>query len=159
VEIVNQLGELFLEAVPTVIIVFLFYLFMRWSFFLPMQRVLAERHKRAEGAKVEAESSRVAAHEKQRGYSDTVKKARSEVFAEQEIQRRRTLEARQATINAARATAQSALQEAKKEIEADVKAARAELEQSKDTLANEIAEAILAGSPVGPGSSQGKGTR
>ena len=158
-EIVNQLGELFLAAVPTVIIVFLFYFFMRWSFFRPMERVLSERHKRAEGAKVEAEASRVAAHDKQRIYTDTVKKARSEVFAEQEIQRRRTLEERQATINTARANAQTALQEAKKGIAADVKAARAELEQSKDNLANDIAEAVLAGLPSGPGSSQGKGAR
>ncbi|HLJ24406.1 MAG TPA: hypothetical protein VKT71_09890 [Candidatus Acidoferrales bacterium] len=158
-EIFNQLGDLFLAAVPTVIIVFLFYFFMRWSFFKPMERVLSERHKRAEGARVEAEASRAAAHEKQRVYSDTVKKARTEVFAEQEVQRRRTLEDRQSTINAARATAQSALQEAKKEIAAEVKAAEAELERSKDNLANDIAEAILAGSPAGPGSSQGKGAR
>src|SRR5579862_2939714 len=142
--ILHQLGELFLAAVPTVIIVFLFYFFMRWSFFKPMERVLSERHKRAEGARVEAEASRAAANEKQRVYSDTVKKARGEVFAEQEVQRRRTLDDRQATINAARATAQSALQEAKKEIAGEVKAARAQLEQSKDNLANEIAEAILA---------------
>jgi len=159
VEIVNQLGELFLAAVPTVIIVFLFYLFMRWSFFKPMERVLSERHKRAEGARVEAEASHVAAQEKQRFYSETVKKARSEVFAAQETQRRRTLEERQATINAARATAQTALQEAKNGIAADVRAARVELERSKDSLANEIAEAILAGLPSGPGSTAGKGTR
>ena len=158
-EIVNQLGELFLAAVPTVIIVFLFYLFMRWSFFKPMERVLTERHKRAEGAKVEAEASLTVAHEKQRFYNDTVKKARTEVFAEQESQRRRTLDERQATINNARATAQTALQEAKKEIAAEVKAARAELERSKDTLANDIAEAILAGRPSGPGSSPGKEAR
>jgi F0F1-type ATP synthase membrane subunit b/b' len=159
VEIVNQLGELFLAAVPTVIIVFLFYLFMRWSFFRPMERVLSERHKRAEGAKIEAEASRVATHEKQRFYNETVKKARTEVFAEQESLRRRTLDERQATINTARAAAQAALQEAKKGIAADVKAARAELERSKDTLANDIAEAILAGHPSGPGSSQGRGAR
>jgi F0F1-type ATP synthase membrane subunit b/b' len=159
VEIVNQLGELFLAAVPTVIIVFLFYLFMRWSFFQPMERVLSERHKRAEGARVEAEASRVAAHDKQRFYTETVKKVRTEVFAEQEIQRRRTLEERQSTINSARATAQAALQEAKKGIAADVKAAQADLERSKDTLANDIAEAILAGPASGPGSSQGKGAR
>jgi F-type H+-transporting ATPase subunit b len=159
VEIVNQLGELFLAAVPTVIIVFLFYLFMRWSFFKPMERVLSERHKRAEGARVEAEASRVAAHEKQRIYNETVKKARAEVFAEQESQRRRTLDERQATINAARTTAQTALQEAKKGIAEDVKAARVELEQSSGSLANEIAKAILAGRPSGPGSSQGKGAR
>ena len=158
-EIVNQLGGLFLAAVPTVIIVFLFYLFLRWSFFKPMERVLSERHKRAEGARIEAETSRVAAHEKQRVYTETVKKARTEVFAEQESQRRRVLDERQVTINTARATAQAALQEAKKGIAEDVKAARAELERSKDTLANDIAEAILAGSPSGPGSSQGKGAR
>src|SRR3984893_8524617 len=158
-DIFHQLGELFLAAVPTVIIVFLFYLFMRWSFFKPMERVLSERHKRAEGARIEAEASRVATHEMQRFYSDTVKKARTEVFAEQESMRRRTLDERQATINTARATAQTALQEAKKGIAADVKAARAELEQSKDTLANDIAEAILAGSSSGPGSSQGRGVR
>jgi F-type H+-transporting ATPase subunit b len=159
VEIVNQLGELFLAAVPTVIIVFLFYLFMRWSFFTPIERVLSERRKRAEGARTEAEASRVTAHEKQRFYSETVKKARTEVFAEQESQRRRVLDERQATINTARTTAQAALQEAKKGIAEDVKAARVELERSKDTLANDIAEAILAGSPSGPGSSQGRGAQ
>ena len=158
-EIFNQLGELFLAAVPTVIIVFLFYLFMRWSFFKPMDRVLSERRKRAEGARVEAEASRVAVREKLRSYNDALKKGRAEIFAEQETQRRRALDERQATINAARATAQSALQEAKKGIAADVKAARVELERSSGVLANEIAEAILAGAPSGPGSSQGKGAR
>ena len=158
-EIVNQLGELFLAAVPTVIIVFLFYIFMRWSFFGPMERVLSERHKRADGARIEAEASRVATHEKQRLYNEAVKKARTEVFAEQEIQRRRTLDERQATINTARANAQVALQEAKKGIAADIKAARAEMERSKDNLANDIAEAILAGSSSAPGSSPSKGAR
>ena len=101
----------------------------------------------------------MATHEKQRFYSDTVKKARAEVFAEQESLRRRTLDERQVTINTARATAQIALQEAKKGIAADVQAARAELERSKDTLANDIADAILAGRPSGPGSSQGREAR
>ena len=158
-EIVNQLGELFLSAVPTVIIVFLFYLFMRWSFFEPMARVFSERHKRAEGARSEAESTLVAAHEKERFYSDTVKKARGEIFVEQEAQRRRTLDQRQATITAARTTAQTALQEAKKEIAAEVKAARVQMERSSGDLANEIAEAVLAGRPSGPGSSPGRGAR
>src|ERR1700681_4640911 len=102
---------------------------MRWSFFKPMERVLSERRKRAEGARIEAEASRVATHEKQRFYTDTVKKARTEVFAEQESQRRRVLDERQATINTARATAQTALQAAKTGIAADVKAGRTELER------------------------------
>jgi hypothetical protein len=40
-EILRQLGDLFLQAVPTVIIVFLFYVFMRWAFFTPIQKAMA----------------------------------------------------------------------------------------------------------------------
>jgi F-type H+-transporting ATPase subunit b len=159
VEILNQLGELFLEAVPTVIIVFFFYLFMRWSFFKPMERVLNERSRLAEGAKVEAEASRVAVREKLHTYNETLKKARTEIFTEQESQRRHTLDERQATINTARTTAQAALQEAKKGLAAEVQAARTELEQSSGALAGDIAEAILAGLPSAPGGARGKGAR
>jgi F0F1-type ATP synthase membrane subunit b/b' len=151
VEILNQLGELFLAAVPTVIIVFLFYLFMRWSFFTPMQRVLSERHKRAEGARQEAEASRVAVQEKLRAYNEALRKARIEMFAGQEAVRRRVLGERQASVNAARSAAQRDLQESKKSLAAEVEAARAQLEQSSAVLANEIAEAILAGGPSGSG--------
>jgi F0F1-type ATP synthase membrane subunit b/b' len=156
VEILNQLGELFLAAVPTVIIVFLFYLFLRWSFFKPMERVLSERHQRAEGARAEAESTRAAVREKLRAYADALKKARAEIFAEQEASRRRALDERQAAINAARAAAQSELQAQKKSLAAEVEAARAQLEQTSATLAGEIADVILAvGPPVT--SSPGRG--
>ena len=97
-EILNQLGELFLAAVPTVIIVFFFYLFMRWSFFGPIARVLEERHKRAEGARQEAEASRAAVQEKLRVYNEALRKARGEIFAEQERLRSGVLDERQAAI-------------------------------------------------------------
>lgn len=144
-EIINQLGELFLAAVPTVIIVFLFYFFLRWSFFKPIERILAERHKRAEGALAEAEASRAAAREKQHVYAESLKKARTEIYTAQEAQRRRALEERQEGINQARAAAQNALQQAKKQIAAEVQAAQAELAGSSEALANEIADAVLAG--------------
>jgi len=147
VEIFSQLGDLFLSAVPTVIIVLLFYFFLRWSFFGPLERVLAERHKRAEGARQEAEASRAAVREKSRVYNDALRKARMEIFAEQEAVRRRVLDERQAAINAARLAEQLDLQAAKKALAADVEAARAQLEQSSAVLAGEIAEAILAGRP------------
>lgn len=153
-EILNQLGELFLAAVPTVILVFLFYLFLRWSFFGPMERVLSERHKRAEGARQEAEASRVAVHEKLRVYNDALRKARGEMFVEQEAARRRVLEERQAAVTSARLAAQQELQAAKKALAADVEAARAQLEQSSGILAGEIAEAILTGGPSGPSSAR-----
>jgi len=151
VGILNQLGELFLSAVPTVIIVLLFYFFMRWCFFGPIGRVLAERHKRAEGARQEAEASRAAVQEKLRAYNDALRKARAEMFAEQEVVRRRVLDERQAAVSAARTAAQLDLQAAKKSLAAEIAAAREQLEQSSALLANEIAEAILTGGPSGPG--------
>jgi F0F1-type ATP synthase membrane subunit b/b' len=150
VEILGQLGDLFLAAVPTVIIVFLFYLFMRWSFFIPIERVLTERHKRAEGARKEAAASRAAVHEKLRVYNDALRKAKGEVFAEQEVARRAVLEERQAAVSAARNTAQQELQTAKKVLAEEVQAVRVQLEQSGTELADEIAEAILVDGPSGP---------
>ena len=146
-EILNQLGDLFLAAVPTVILVFLFYLFLRWSFFGPIERVLSERHKSAAGARQEAEASRTAAQEKLRVYNEALRKARGEIFVEQEAARRRVLEERQAAVSAARAAAQQELQAAKKSLAVEVEAARVSLEQSSGVLAGEIAESILAGGP------------
>jgi F0F1-type ATP synthase membrane subunit b/b' len=150
VEILNQLGDLFLSAVPTVILVFLFYLILRRTFFGPLERVLAERHRRAVGARQEAEASRAAVQEKLRAYSEALRKARGEIFVEQETVRRRVLEERQASVTAARAAAQQELQAAKKALATEVEAARVQLEQSSNVLAGEIAETILAGAS-GPG--------
>jgi F0F1-type ATP synthase membrane subunit b/b' len=151
VEILNQLGDLFLSAVPTVILVFLFYLFLRWSFFGPLERVLSERHKRAVGARQEAEASRAAVQEKLRAYNEALRKARGEIFIEQEAVRRRVMDERQASVIAARSAAQQELQAAKKALAADEEAARVQLERSSDVLAGEIAENILAGAPSSPG--------
>jgi len=151
VEILNQLGDLFLAAVPTVILVYIFYLFLRWSFFGPMERVLSERHRRAAGARQEAETSRAAVQEKLRAYNEALRKVRGEIFVEQEAARRHVLEERQAAVGAARSATQQELQAAKKALAAEVEAARASLEQSSGILAGEIAESILAGGPSGPG--------
>jgi F-type H+-transporting ATPase subunit b len=159
VEILNQLEDLFLAAVPTVIIVFLFYFFLRWSFFKPIQRVLAERHRRAEGARQEAEASRAAVQEKLRTYNDSLKKARTEMFVEQEGVRRRALDERQVKVSAARVAAQKALQEAKQVIAEEVRTARTQLEQSSGDMAAEIADAILAGGPAAPGAPRTGGAR
>jgi F-type H+-transporting ATPase subunit b len=152
VEVLNQLGKLFLAAVPTVIFIFLFYLFLRWSFFAPIERVLEERQKRTEGARQESESLHAAAQDKHRSYKEALQRARGDIFAEQESSRRVALEERQRVINAARLAAQQELQAKKKSLAAEVEAARAQLEQSSAGLAAEIAEAILAGGSPDPGS-------
>jgi F-type H+-transporting ATPase subunit b len=142
-EILKQLGDLFLAAVPTAIIVFLFYLFLRWSFFGPIERVVAERSKRIEGARREAEELRKTVHEKSRAYQEVLRNARAELFREQEAARRVALDERGKAIQQARQLANEEVQIAKKRIRAEIEAARAELEISSTHLAEEIARTIL----------------
>ena len=42
-ELLHQLGDLVVQALPTVVIVFIFYLCMRALFFIPLQRAMDER--------------------------------------------------------------------------------------------------------------------
>jgi F-type H+-transporting ATPase subunit b len=143
----HQLGELFLEAVPTVVIVFLFYLFMRWSFFVPIMKVMAERKARTEGAKREAETFRAQAAEKQRADQEALRQARGVIFTEQEAIRRVALDERAAAIQGARNRANEEVQAAKRRIAAEIDAARGELETSGDALAEQIVQAILQNRP------------
>lgn len=150
-DILQQLGELFLEALPTVFIVLLFYVFLRWSFFGPIERVLAERRARTEGARREAEHARAVAHERLRAYQEAMKKAQGEIYTEQETVRRALLEERAAQVRKARAAASERTQAAKTQIEAEIAAARLELERSTPALAGEIVQNILGPAQSGPG--------
>ena len=149
-EILQQLGELFLAALPTAIIVLVFYFFLRWSFFKPIAKVLAERSARVEGARREAGSLRAAAEEKRRAHQEGLRKARAQIFTEQEAARRTALDARGGAIQQARTRANEEIQAARNRIATELQAARGELEVSGNLLAEEIARAILEKPQPGP---------
>src|ERR1700678_56328 len=113
-EILHQLGNLFLQAVPTVIIVFLFYLFMRWAFFTPIQKAMAEREAKIEGARKDAATVQAAANQDLQDYNDALKKARAEIYAEQEVARQAILQERSKNLKAMRTLAQKEDVESKK---------------------------------------------
>ena len=54
-DIVHQLGELFLGAVPTVVLILIFYFILKSLFFKPLLAVMAEREARSIGARKAAE--------------------------------------------------------------------------------------------------------
>jgi F-type H+-transporting ATPase subunit b len=142
-EILQQLGELFLEALPTVIVLFLFYLFMRWAFFGPIQKAMAERSARIEGARAEAAKVEAEARQELDAYNEALKKARAEIYAEQEAARQAVLEDRAKLLKAMRSRAIEEVAAAKKKIAAEFEAARADLERQSPELAGQIARAIL----------------
>jgi F-type H+-transporting ATPase subunit b len=87
-DLVHQLGELFLGAVPVALIVLAFYLVMRSLFFQPLLKVMAERDARTLGAQKSAEAAQAAAAEKIRQYHEALKQARAKVYTEQEAARK-----------------------------------------------------------------------
>ena len=150
-ELFHQLGQLFLQAVPTVIIVLLFYVFMKWAFWGPVLKAMAERKAHIEGARAEAASAEAAAKQETDAYNEALRKVRAEIYAEQETQRQAILDERGRLLKAMRMRAQEEVDAAKKQIAAEVAAAKADIERQSPELAGEIARAILAGTAPLPG--------
>jgi F-type H+-transporting ATPase subunit b len=142
-EIVHQLGELFLQAVPTVLIVLVFFLILRSVFFKPLLKVMAERDARTIGARKAAEAARAAAAEKARQYQDALKEARAHIYAEQETARKKLLDERAARLKEARASTAAQVTEAKKRIADELRAAIREVESTAFQLSEEIVRRIL----------------
>jgi F-type H+-transporting ATPase subunit b len=151
-EIVHQLGELFLQAVPTVLIILLFYFILRAIFFKPLLAAMAERDARTVGAQKAAELAQAAAIEKAKQYQDALKQARGQVYAQQEVERKKVLDERAAVIKDARAAAITQVAAGKERIAGELAVARREIETTVSQLSAEIARRILQ-SPLRPGSS------
>ena len=75
--LVHQIGELFLRAVPIALIVMIFYVVLRALFFRPILKVMAEREARTTGAQKAAEAAQAAAAEKVKQYQEALKQAKA----------------------------------------------------------------------------------
>jgi F-type H+-transporting ATPase subunit b len=154
-DILRQLGELFLQSLPTVVLVFLFYLFLRWSFFGPIQKAMAERAARIEGARAEAARLEAEAKQELDTYNQRLNEARRRIFVEQEEARHATLDERARLLKAMRARTQEEVAAAKLTIAAEIAEAQREMESQVPQLASQIARAILKGpSQLGGGVGQ-----
>jgi F-type H+-transporting ATPase subunit b len=150
-ELVHQIGELFLRAVPVALIVLIFYFVLRFLFFKPLLKVMAEREARTIGAKKAAEAAQAAAAEKIKQYQEALRQAHAKVYAEQEVERKKILDERADLLKQARAKAATEVASAKDRIAAEAVAAKKELEAVIAQIAGEIAQRVLQASPS-PGS-------
>jgi F-type H+-transporting ATPase subunit b len=146
-EIVLQLGELFLQAVPTILIVLAFYLMLRALFFKPLLAVMAERDARTAGARKAAAAAETAAAEKVKQYQEALKKARAQVYSEQEAARKKLLDQRAALLKEARGKAAVEVAAGKERVAKELAAALLELKASVGQLAAEIARRVLETAP------------
>jgi len=139
----HQLGELFLGAVPTVLILIVLYFILKSLFFKPLLAVMAEREKRTIGAQRAAETAQAAAAEKVKQYQEALKQARAKVYAEQEAARKKLLDERAALVKASRNLAAADVSAAKEKIAKEVAAVKRELEAGVPQLAAEIARRVM----------------
>lgn len=148
-EILRQLGELFLQAVPTVLIILVFYFILRGLFFQPLLKVMAEREARTIGARKAAESAQQAAAEKVKQYQNALREARARVYAEQEAARKKLLEERAAKLKDARAKAATQVGQGKERVSSELTAAAKDLAAAVPQLSAEIVSRLLQ-SPLRP---------
>jgi F-type H+-transporting ATPase subunit b len=145
----QQLGELLLGAVPTVILLALLYVLYTAIVHKPLRRVLEERRNKTEGAVEKSRADIAAAEGRTSEYEQRLREARATVFRAQEARRKMALEARSATLNATRTKAQAQVQAAKADIQKDREAAQGGLQAEVQALAAEIMRRVLEPAEAG----------
>jgi F-type H+-transporting ATPase subunit b len=148
-ETLQQLGELLLGSVPTVILLTLLYALYTTIVHKPLQRVLAERRSKTEGAVEKSRADIAAAEARTAEYEQKLREARAAVFRAQEARLQAVLQTRTSALKEARSKAQAQVQAAKKDIERDRAAAEKGLPADAAALAEEIVRRVLQ--PAGAG--------
>ena len=141
--ILNQLSELLLGSVPTVI----FFLILLAAYAVlvrkPLEKVLADRHSRTGGAMDEARAAISAAEDKTAAYETRLRDARSEIFAARAARQKAASAARDKALAEARDAAQSRIAVARESVERSGVEAKNQIEAGAAALSQSVIAAIL----------------
>ena len=151
-DILAQLGQLFLQSIPTVVFVFFLMVVLNWLFFRPLTRVLRKREEATVGALARAREQSATAGDKAREYDAAFQAARQEVYRQREAERKTALQEREATLQRGREQSEVWRQGAQGTLRKDVEAVKQDLQAACRSLAHEITEVVLGTAP----SSEGK---
>jgi len=149
-DIFSQLAHLFLQTIPTVILVFLLFVILNRIFFRPVMAVLKQREEMTVGALARAREQSMLAEAKGREYESAFQSARQEVYRQREEDRRVNLEKRDAAVRTAREQTEVLIRDAQAALASEVDRAKAELDGACQPLAEEITQTL-----VGPESAPG----
>ena len=139
----RQAGELLLDSVPTVILLLLLYAVYQNLVRKPLERVLAQRRDRTEGAVEKARANVAAAEARTQEYEEKLREARLAIFKTQESRRQKAQQMRTQALDEARARAQEQIRQARTAVEQEVAQARSGLQAEAQRLASEIIRTIL----------------
>ena len=148
-ETLRQVGGLLLGAVPTVILLLLLFGLYTVLVHKPLERVLAERRSKTEGAVEKARADIASAEARTAEYEQRLREARVALFKSQESWRQQAMQARAAAVAQARARAKDQVEQARATIEKDKATVRAGLQAESARLAAEIIRTVLQPATAG----------
>ena len=144
----QQLGGILLRAVPTIILLLIVHFYLKGMFFRPLEKVLAERKKATTGTRDQAEALLAKAEQTTNAIAAELRKAREEIYREQEEARHRWSSDQAAQIEQARQSARDAIHQAKTQLDSDIAAAKKDLSATAGNLAEQIAQTLLERNPA-----------
>ena len=139
----QDLGGILLKAIPTIFLLLILHLYLKFIFFRPLREVLAQRRAATEGAVESASALLAKASEQTTAIEAELRKAREEIYQEQEEARRRSVGEQAARLDAARRNSRELIHQAKQQLDAEAAAAKRELAATADALAEQIARSLL----------------
>ena len=146
----KQVGELLLDAIPTVVLLLLLYAIYQNLVRKPLHGYLQERRDRTEGAVQKARADVAAAESRTQEYEQKLREARLVIFKAQEARRQQAQQLRAQAMAEARTRAQEQIRQAKEAIEQDMAVARTGLQAETQRLASDIIRTILKPAGTAP---------
>jgi len=141
----EALSGILIKAIPTVLIILFLHFYLKYMLFAPLRRVLKERDQLTAGARKAAEASLGSAERKAQEYEAKLNDARAEVYKQQEETRKQWLADQAGQLAEVRDRVHAKVKEGRTQISADAEAAHQNLMETSGTLADQIADRILAG--------------
>jgi F-type H+-transporting ATPase subunit b len=150
-QIVQQLGGFFLNAVPTMLLFIVLVVAYEFLVQGPLNATLKQRRVRTVGAIEDAQKAIELAEARATEYVDKLRMARSEVYKVREQRVKQWTAERDAKLEEARKAAGQKVLEARAALQADAAEARQSIERAAGELASQVVRAVL---PAAAGSSR-----
>ncbi len=147
-EMLSQLGDLLLRAVPTAVLFAFLWFAYREILDRKLVAVLNERRERTQGAMEKARADISAAEARSSEYERRIREAKAAMYAAQEVRRGRKLEEKVAVVTEARKAAQARAEATREALNNELTQAKGALQPKVDVLVDQIIRAVLKQVPV-----------
>ena len=145
-QILNQLGELVLGSVPTMVLFILLVAAYGFLVRRPLDRVLAERRARTSGALERARNAVGAAESETAVYEEKLRAAKAEIFQARDQKLKQWNAEREAALAQVRQHMQERVRGARQEIEQSAQETRLQIVALSDDLSSRVIKAVLPAS-------------